>query len=129
MIQIGINRLLDFLCDAPLTRDLPGIRYLAPYPFEQKQHHFTAAVPLDNVRTSDLRVQRVGDIVTVSAASFHENGEPKLHWSEGTSGYGTWQRRYRLPIEADANSLRVIPGPQGIEIVVNGDSSTTSLAA
>jgi len=129
LIQIAINRLLDFLCDAPMTRELPGIKYRAAHELEDDKHHFTAVIPLKNVSTSTLRIQQAGDIITVLADAFHENGEPKLHWTEGTSGYGTWQRRFRIPVAANPNSLRIIPGPKGIEIILDNDSSGTSLAA
>ncbi len=128
-LRIAMDQLLDFLCEAPLTRNLPGIRYLAPRSFEKTTHHYLVKIPLENARTSDIQLIHAGQTITVIAPGYHENGAAKLHWSEGTSGYGTWRRRYRMPGSANPATVRVVPGRNGAEIVADRSESVLSIAA
>lgn len=128
-LRIAIDRILDFLCEAPLTREFPGIRYLAAHDFEKSQRHFLVNIPLEGLRTSDVEVLQAGHTLTVVAPGYHENGARKLHWSEGTNGYGTWRRRYRLPESGNPQTLRIVPGKTGAEIVLDETDSIGSIAA
>lgn len=129
MLRIAVDRLLDFLCDAPLTREFPGIRYLAAHDFKKSQQHFIVNIPLENLQTSEVQVIQAGQMLTVVAPRHHENGALKLHWSEGTNGYGTWRRRYRVPTSGNLNTLRVVPGKTGADIVLDETDSIASIAA